>query len=125
MRFTLTGQLRLAPHGDDIGLNGSNAFIRLTGPQGVALEVIMDEGHLPDSGGAIDFTDENRISEVFPSGVYTLEAFAEGHGNDGKTRCVDFDFTLTALNAVAVPEPSASLLFVLAMIGLTLQRRRR
>lgn len=125
MRFTLTGQLRLAPHGDNIALNGSNAYIRLTGDDGVAMEVMMDEDNLPDSLGSVDFSGVNRMSKVFPAGTYTLEAFAEGHGDDGKTRCVDFDFSFTALEAVAVPEPSSSLLFGMAAFGMMLVRRRR
>lgn len=124
MRFTLTGQLRIAPHGDSIGLNGSNAHIRLTGPDGVAMEVVLDEDNPPNGLGNVDFSGGNRLSEIFPAGSYTLEALAEGRGNNGKTRCVDFDFTLTALNAVAVPEPSAAGLAMFALLGITLRRRR-
>lgn len=125
MRFTLTGQLRLAPHGGQISINDSEAYIRLTGPEGIAIEVVMNEDNLPDVLGLIDFSGDERISDVFPSGNYTLEAFAEGHGSDGTTRCVDFDFTLTALNAVAVPEPDMAIVFVLAALGLIASKKRR
>lgn len=125
MRFTLVGQLRLAPHGDDIGLADSMAFLRLVGPNGVAMEVRLDADNPPNNLGIVDFTKDNRISDIFPEGSYTLEAYAKGHGSEGKTRCVDFDFTLTALNAVAVPEPSTQGLFLVALAGALAIRRRR
>lgn len=107
MRFTLSGQLRLAPHGGELGLNGSEAYVRLTGPDGVALEVVMDDDNMPDNLGIVDFTGAERLSGIFPAGDYTLEAFSVGHGSNGLTRCADYDFTLTALEVAAVPEPAA------------------
>ncbi len=81
MRFTLTGQLRLAPHGDNIGLNGSNAYIRLIGPDGgIAMEVMMDENNLPDSLGAVDFSGSDRMTGIFPAGSYTWKHFLKGMG---------------------------------------------
>lgn len=125
MRFTLSGQLRLAPHNPGLGLNGSEALIRLSGPEGVALEVVMDENNLPDHLGIVDFTGGQRLSGVFPAGDYTLEAMSMGHGSDGLTRCADFDFTLTALEAVAVPEPTAFGLLGMGMLIVGRARRRR
>lgn len=122
-RFTLAGQLRLAPHGGAAGLNGSTAYVRITGPDGVALEVKMDDDNLPDSLGVVDFTAGDRLTGVFPAGDYMLEAFSEGHGSNGVTRCADFDFTMTALEVAAVPEPAA--LGMLAFAGLACMRLRR
>lgn len=125
MRFTLSGELRLAPHGKGLGLNDSQAFVRLTGPDGVALEATMDETHLPNNLGQIDFSGSSRLSGVFPAGEYTLEAIAEGHGSNGLLRCVDFDFTLTALEAVGVPEPSGMLMLTSIGLAIGVVRRRR
>ena len=123
-RFSLAGQLRLAPHGDSASLSGSHAFIRLTGPQGLAMEVQMDDDHLPDNLGVIDFTGVNHLSGIYPAGNYQLEAFTEGRGSDGQTRCIDFDFTLTAFNVFAVPEPQGITTFwSVATLGLLLRRR--
>jgi hypothetical protein len=126
MRFTLAGQLLLVPHGDSLDLNGSSAVVRLSGPDGIAMERLMDGVNLPDNLGAVDFTGENRLTGVFPVGTYILEAMSEGHGSDGLTRCVDFDFTFSAFEAVAEPEPAASVLS-LSLTGLavcSLRRRR-
>lgn len=126
-RFTLAGQLRLAPHGGELGLNGSLAYVRLTGPDGiVALEVRMDEENQPDNLGIVDFTGPNQLSGVFSAGDYRLEAFSEGHGSTGLTRCADFDFTLSALEVAAVPEPTTiSLVGFASLVGLCSRRRRR
>lgn len=126
-RFTLAGQLRLAPHGGELGLNGSSAYVRLTGPDGlVALEVRMDDENQPNNLGIVDFTGSERLSGVFPAGDYRLEAFSEGHGSSGLTRCADFDFTLSALEVAAVPEPTAlSMIGVASLVGLCTRRRRR
>lgn len=124
MRFTLSGQLRIAPHGSGLDLNGSSALIRLTGPDGVALEVRMDDENLPDNLGVIDFTGADRMSGNFPAGNYLLEAMSEGHGSDGITRCADFDFTLTAVEAVAIPEPTTLTMCLFGLVSL-LQLRRR
>ena len=126
-RFSLAGQLRLAPHGGELGLNGSSAYVRLTGPDGiVALEVRMDEDNQPDNQGIVDFTGPNQLSGVFAAGDYRLEAFSEGHGSNGLTRCADFDFTLSALEVAAVPEPTMlSMLGGAMLVGLCSRRRRR
>lgn len=125
-RFTLAGQLRLAPHGGELGLNGSSAYIRLTGPDGVALEVVMDEDNQPDNLGIVDFTGNDQLSGVFSAGTYTLEAFSEGHGSNGLTRCADFDFTLSSLEVAAVPEPATfGMLGCAGLMVMQLRRRRR
>ena len=133
-RFTLAGQLRLAPHGGELGLNGSSAYVRLTGPDGVvAMEVLMDEENQPDNLGIVDFTGGDELSRVLPAGAYRLEAFSEGHGSSGLTRCADFDFTLSVLEAAAVdvgnpiiPEPNAlSMAGLGSLIGFCFRRRRR
>jgi|GEM_PF-2707490 len=125
-RFTLAGQLRLAPHGGPAGLNGSLAYVRLTGPEGVVLEVTMDEDNPPDNLGIVDFSGASQLSGVFTAGDYVLEAFSEGHGSDGLTRCADFDFTLTALEVAAVPEPAAFGMMLFAGLAcLRIRRRRR
>lgn len=124
-RFTLTGQLRLAPHDQEDGIAESIAYIRLTGPSGIAMEVELDEANPPNSLGIVDFTKDNRITGIYPEGSYRLEAYAKGHGSDGKTRCVDFDFTLTALNAISVPEAATPWYSALVLSGLWGLRRRR
>jgi hypothetical protein len=124
-RFSLAGQLRLAPHGGALGLNGSTAYVRLTGPDGVALEVMMDEDNQPDNLGIVDFSGSDQLSGVFPAGDYVLEAFSEGHGSDGLTRCADFDFTLSVLEVAAVPEPAAFSLMAFAGLALMRLRKRR
>ena len=125
MRLTLSGQLRLVPHGEGIDPNGSMALIRLTGPEGIVMEVVMDEDNLPDSLGNVDFSGSDRISGVFAAGDYTLEAMSTGRGSHGLTRCADFDFTLTALESVAVPEPSAAGMLLLGGLAVFGRRRRR
>ena len=124
-RFTLSGQLRLAPHGGTAGLNGSLAYVRLTGPDGVVLEVTMDEDNPPDTLGIVDFSGSDQLSGVFPAGDYTLEASSEGHGSDGLSRCADFDFTLTSLEVAAVPEPAAFGMMLFAGLACMRMRRRR
>lgn len=124
-RFTLAGQLRLAPHGGPAGLNGSIAFVRLTGPDGVVLEVRMDEDNPPDNLGIVDFSGPDQLSGVFGAGTYLLEAFSEGHGSNGLTRCADFDFTLTTLEVAAVPEPAAFAMLLFAGLSCFQLRRRR
>lgn len=125
MRFTLSGQLRLAPHGGALGLNGSSAYVRLTGPDGVALEVKMDEDNLPNNLGVVDFGGGERLTGIFPPGDYKLEAFSQGHGSNGLTRCADYDFTLTALEVAAVPEPAAFGLLAFGALTCLRFRRRR
>ena len=124
MQLTLSGQLRLIPHTDIADLNGSVAYVKLMGPEGIAMEVLLDEDHLPDRLGIVDFTKENAFTGIFPAGSYVLEAYAEGHGSHGKNRCVDFDFKLTAFDTVPVPEPATSLMVVVAL-GLLVRLRRR
>lgn len=133
MQFTLAGELRLAPHGDGLTLNDSKAYVRLIGPDGeVALEAMMDDTNVPDNLGRIDFSGSERKSGEFPAGNYILEAMAEGHGSNGLTRCVDFDFTLSASSAASVvpptpvvPEPSSMVLASLALLATMGLRRRR
>lgn len=118
-QFTLSGQLRLA---QALELNNSLAFIRLTGPNGAMLEVVMDENNLPDSLGRVNFSGKEQISAVFPAGNYLLEAVSEGVGSDGLTRCADFEFTLTA---VSIPEPLSKTSLLMGMLGLAMIRRRK
>jgi len=125
MRFTLSGQLRIAPHGLGLDLNGSSAMVQLMGPEGVAMEVRMDEANQPNALGLVDFTGLDRLSGEFPAGEYTLMAMSEGHGSDGVTRCADFDFTLTAIEAVAIPEPTTMSMFAIGLASVHFLRRRR
>ena len=122
-RFTLAGELRLTPHG--LGLNGSSAFIRLTGPDGVAAEIRLDEESLPDRAGVVDFLGSNRIVGELGPGRYTLEASSVGHGSSGLTRCADFDFTLTATDGVVIPEPGSVCLLLIGCSLLFVGRHRR
>lgn len=133
MEFTLAGELRLAPHGNGLSLNGSKAYVRLIGPDGeIALEAMMDDDNLPDNLGRIDFSGSQRMTGEFPAGNYILEALASGHGSGGLTRCVDFDFTLSASNAASfvapdpiIPEPSSMSLASVALLAAMGLRRRR
>ena len=133
MQFTLAGELRLAPHGNGLSLNDSEAYVRLIGPDGeVALEAMMDANNLPDNLGRVDFSGSERKTGEFPAGNYILEAMAEGHGSNGLTRCVDFDFTLSASSAASfvapnpiVPEPSSMSLASFALLAAMGLRRRK
>lgn len=125
MQFSLEGQLRLAPHGSGLSLNGSVAMVKLTGPNGTLLHAVMDEDNQPDHLGAIDFSGDNRLSGTFAAGDYILEAYSTGHGSEGMTRCVDYDFTLTVLDAVAVPEPGSATMLGTVLLSLLVIRRRR
>jgi hypothetical protein len=122
MRFTLSGELRLAPHG--LGLNGSSASVRVTGEDGTIIGVEMNDTHQPDQTGVVDFMGAHRMSFDLGPGQYLLEAMSEGRGSDGLTRCADYDFTLTAVEGVLIPEPSAFGLLSVG-IGMCWRSRRR
>ena len=108
MNYTLSGQLRIV-HG--IGLNGSVAQVRLTGPEGIVFDITMDDANPPDNTGVLDFSGSNRLTGEFGPGVFTLEAMSEGNGTHGLNRCADFEFTLTT---AVVPEPASLMLLMLA-----------
>ncbi len=122
MRFKLSGELRVTPHG--LGLNGSSAFVRLSGPEGLVFEIKMDEANPPSATGVVDFKAADTLIGEFGAGQYMLEALAEGIGSFGRDRCADFDFTLSVVEAAAVPEPSSVVLLSLGLISAAGLRRR-
>lgn len=124
-QYSLSGQLRLVPHGDELSLNGSEALVRVTGADGVVVEVLLNESNPPDRLGVVDFTGADRRVGIIEAGDYTLEAMSVGHGSEGLTRCADFEFTFSVISAVAVPEPSAMALLSIASLALGLLRSRR
>lgn len=123
-QYSLSGQLRLVPHSDEMLLNGSEAMIRVTGADGVVVEFLLNESNPPDRLGIVDFTGADRRTGFIPAGDYTLEAISIGHGSDGLTRCTDFEFTFSVLTAVAVPEPSSLVLFTIALSAFGLRPSR-
>lgn len=125
MRFTLAGQLRLAPHGDGVDLKGSSALIRVSSDAGTAMEVLLDQDNLPDSLGTVDFLGANRLTGEFPAGDYVLEAIAQGNGSDGVNLCLDFDFTFTAFEPIAIPEPSGGSMAALGSLAVLCAGFRR
>jgi len=120
----LLGQLRLTPHG--LGLNGSSAFVRVSGPDGIVpLEVDLSESSLPPDGGIVDFSGASRLQALLEPGSYVLEALAEGIGSGARTRCADFDFTLSFVAPAAIPEPSAGALLLGGLMGAWAGRGRQ
>ena len=119
MPFEMLGQLRLTPH--SLGLNGSEAVVALVGDAGSVFEVRLDEGHLPDDLGNVNFMGSDTIRGMLAPGDYELIAEGLGQGSDGLTRCVDFDFTFR--QAAVIPEPEGPLPASLALFTVCWIRR--
>lgn len=115
--FAMSGQLRLVPH--VLGLNESEAHVKLTGPEGVVFEIKLGPENPPDNLGIVNFLGSDEIQGELVPGVYHLEAVGVGRGSRGRTRCIDFDFTFREVEGVPIPEPSAyGLMFSCLLIAL-------